>query len=204
MRDKRLGGIVNGLVDGDVDDVGRDARRNDQVAKALPLEELAGVLGAKDDAVHVDARLLAVLVEGRLGQRLADGRPRVGDEAVHLAAQVGDDLVQGGAYGVGFRHVDLVGAGADAVLLREGGGLGDGGVVGMVPEGDVGAGFSHALDDCVADAVGGAVDDYDAALHGELVEDIGGDLGDGVGRARVGDDFIDGHGHGGGGGDVDW
>lgn len=52
LRDKGLGAVVDGLVDGHVDNVPADARRDDQVAGALALEHLAGVLGAVDDAVN--------------------------------------------------------------------------------------------------------------------------------------------------------
>jgi hypothetical protein len=47
-----LGGIVNGLVDGDIDNVSRHARGNDEVSKALALEDLSDEFGAVDDSVN--------------------------------------------------------------------------------------------------------------------------------------------------------
>lgn len=52
VRDERLGRVVHGLVDGHVDNVRRHARRDDEVAVALRLEDCANVLGAEDDSVH--------------------------------------------------------------------------------------------------------------------------------------------------------
>lgn len=62
--DEGLGGVVNGLVYGDVDNVGAHARGDDEVAEALSLEDLAGVLAAVDDSIN-----WVVLVEWRAGGR---------------------------------------------------------------------------------------------------------------------------------------
>jgi hypothetical protein len=64
VRDERLAAVVNGLVDRHIDNVARDAARQDQVAEALRLEDGAGVLGAVDGAVDVHRHEVSVGVEG--------------------------------------------------------------------------------------------------------------------------------------------
>ena len=51
MRHSSLGHVVDRLVDGNVDDMRRDARGDDQVAETLFLEDGSGVLGRVDDAI---------------------------------------------------------------------------------------------------------------------------------------------------------
>lgn len=51
MCDGGFGGVVDGLIERDVDDVRADGGGDDQVPRALPLEDGAGGFGAVDDAV---------------------------------------------------------------------------------------------------------------------------------------------------------
>lgn len=82
LRDRRLGRVVDGLIDGYVDDVRRDAARDDQVAVALALKDRPDVLRAVEDAVDVDGHLRAVLVQRLLEDGLRDRRAGVSDEDV--------------------------------------------------------------------------------------------------------------------------
>lgn len=47
-----FGGIVNWLVGWNIDDVRADARGDNEVSEALPLENLTHVFGAEEDAVN--------------------------------------------------------------------------------------------------------------------------------------------------------
>lgn len=147
-------------------------------------------------ALTVDSDLLPVLLEGGIQDALGVAHAGVGNEAVNLA-KVLDHLVDGALDAVGVGDVDLVGLGLDAVLLRQLLGLLDGRVVGVVPQRNVGASLGHALSHGSTDALGGAVDDDDAVGHLELVDDVDGGVGEGLGEALADDaGILRGHRHG--------
>lgn len=52
MGDKCFSGVVHRLIDGYVDDMSTHAGGNDEVAEALALKDMAGVLGAENNAVN--------------------------------------------------------------------------------------------------------------------------------------------------------
>lgn len=66
------------LVNGNIDDVRRHTRSDDQVSTALLLEYFAGVFGTVKDAIDIDRHLLLVFINGLFKDRLGDGHTRVG------------------------------------------------------------------------------------------------------------------------------
>nr|POE98316.1 hypothetical protein CFP56_64909 [Quercus suber] len=225
VRDGGFGRVVHGLVDGDVDDVGRDARGDDQIAEALGLEDRAGRPGAEEDAI--DCRVGTVKPKGfhhqtrgrRMKRHFHSWRVRTIDAhlpPVLLVARLGARLADGHA-GVGEEHVqfpevahdgaqhaldgrrvrdlELVRLGANTVGPGELGGARHRGRVAVVQQGQIAARFRDGLGGREPEPVGAAGDGHDPLLHAELLEDVRGGVGDGA-RGAWRAGFVEGHGHG--------
>lgn len=193
MGDGSLGRVVDGLIDGDVDDVGRHARGDDEVALALTFEDLAYVLGAVEDAVDVDLHLTSVLLDGLFEDGLGDGHAGIGNKDVDTT-KVSNDLVDGSANLVHPGDLALVGLCSDRMSLCELFSLVDGNVIGVVPECNVCACFGDSLDGSISETFTSTGHDDHLALHAELLEDIGGRVGHwaGLSSSRA---VFDGHRH---------
>lgn len=168
-----LGGVVGGLLLGEVGDVAGHGGGDDEGAGASLLEVVADGLGAVEGAVQVNVDDVVPGFDGAVEDARVGGGTGVGDEGVDLA-EVLDDVLDELLAGLVLVDLELVGLGLDAVGLLEVGNVLLGALgAGSVGDGDGGAHLSAAAGglDTHALRAGSAGDDDDLALHGHLVQE---------------------------------
>ena len=62
MADGCFGSIIYRLIDWNVDDMSRDARRDDEISKALFLEDRTGVFGTIEDTINYSTNAVNIVI----------------------------------------------------------------------------------------------------------------------------------------------
>lgn len=113
-----LGDVVGGLLLGEVGDVARHGRGNDEAAGSALLEVGANGLGTVEGTSQVGLDNLLPVLDGAVENSAVCSAAGVGDEGINLAELL-NDVLNEPLDALPLAHITLVGLDLDAVLLAQ-------------------------------------------------------------------------------------
>ncbi|KAI6951511.1 hypothetical protein KC332_g3 [Hortaea werneckii] len=155
-----------------------NARGDDQVAKSLLLEDLAGELGTVEDAIDctdehtVDSVLFLVFLDSLLSDRLGNGHAGIRNKDLR------GQIPQLGTYNLSQQMVSSrldnmhLRFSSDAMLLRKSVTFSDSCIIAPVPEGQIASSFGDGFGCSETNAIRGSRDGNHLALHTQLLKHI--------------------------------